>query len=53
MKYEELKEKIEGDIEKLAKKIEDFCVIDNTEYATQYKKDLVRLHDLLEEILHN
>jgi len=52
MEYSELKNKIEDEITKLAKLIERFCVIDNTEYTSVYKNKLKDLHTTLEEIIN-
>lgn len=51
MDYSKLKEKIEKQMEELAESIECFCVINNTEYESSYKKDLRDLHEKLEELL--
>jgi hypothetical protein len=53
MQYSELKLEIDEEMVKLAKLIEQFCVIENREYIKPYKKSLNELHSLLEEIKNN
>lgn len=50
MEYETLKDDIEEDIAKLAKKIEKFCVLENKRYTTTYKNKLREIHRLFEDL---
>jgi hypothetical protein len=50
MKYEKLKLEIEEDIESLAKKIEQFCVLENKEYNQSYKDALREIHARFERL---
>ena len=50
MEFEELKDKIENQIDELAKSIEKFCVLENTTYTKSYKDELRKIHNLFEEL---
>ena len=49
---DELKGKIENEMESLGKSIEKFCVIENREYTQVYKDKLWNLHKEIEDILN-
>jgi len=50
-KYGQLKFKIEKQVKDLAENIEKFCVLDNVDYTKEYKRELQKLHDFLEDVM--
>lgn len=51
--YESLNEEIKRELKSVARNIETFCVMDNTDYIFEYKEDLRQLYKEIVKIIED